>query len=266
MDFEIQADGSVEQRGEPEATRVAAYTTLRTHHGCRVLRLEQHVARLVESAQALLGARPLLELARVRQGLATALGLASFAETRVRLTFAPPRLFAELLPFEPLPDALYETGVACVSLALRRSLPRAKDTRFIAAADAARARLPAQVHEGLMTDDADGAILEGLSSNFFAVVRGELRTEDARVLQGVTRGIALELCAARAPLRLAAPTLGELVDTSEAFLTSVSRGVLPVTRLDDRPIGDGRPGALTRALRADFERLVEHEARDVREG
>ena len=117
------------------------------------------------------------------------------------MTFAPPELFASVEPFEPLPESLYEDGAWCVTVPLRREEPQAKDTRFLASAQGAYRDLPAGVHEGLLLGE-DGALLEGLSSNFFAVVDGVLRTEDARALHGMTRALVLELARGVVPVSL----------------------------------------------------------------
>lgn len=241
-----------------------AYTTLRTYHGRRVLRLEQHIARLTRSVE-LQGSPAALHETRLRAGLAAVLARAGFDDTRLRVTFAPPRLFIAAARFEPLPHELYEAGVACATVPLRRDNPHAKDTRFLATAEAARARLPEKTHEGLLVDDAGDApcILEGLSSNFFGVIDGALRTEGARVLEGVTRSIVLELAAPLAEVRMQAVRRDELPRLGEAFITSVSRGVLPVVCIDGRAVADGRPGPLTRALVARLFELVEREARDI---
>ena len=85
-----------------------AYTTLRTHGGHRVLRLREHVRRLEESLR-LLGRPAFLPEERVRRGLAEALRVADHPDPRLRVTFAPPRLFVPVEPFEPLPESPYRT-------------------------------------------------------------------------------------------------------------------------------------------------------------
>src|SRR5258705_10171207 len=87
-----------------------SYTTLRTYGGDRVLRLGQHVRRLEES---LPGAAP-LALANVRATLADALERTAYRESRLRLTYASPRLFLSVEPFEPLPESRYASGARCV--------------------------------------------------------------------------------------------------------------------------------------------------------
>jgi len=118
------------------------------------------------------------------------------------------------------------------------------------------------VHEGLLVA-ADGSLLEGLSSNFFAVRQGVLHTEEERVLLGVTRGLVLELAREILPTDPTALRRAQLAEVSEAFLTSVSREVLPVVQIDGQVIGDGHPGPQTRALMQAFADLVSREARPL---
>ena len=235
-----------------------AYTTLRTYDGRRVVRLDQHLRRLEESV-ALQGRPGSLVPDGARAALAAALDATAHPESRLRLTFAPPRLFVAVEPFSPLPARVYEEGVACVTLAVRRENPHAKDTRFIAAAQDAYGRLPKGVEEGLLVAE-DGSILEGLSSNFFAVLDGRLRTEEERALLGVTRSLVLEVAAGLLPVERTAIGRGDLPAVTEAFVTSVSREVLPVVRIDGRPVGDGRVGPRTRAIMEGLATLVRREA------
>lgn len=236
-----------------------SYTTLRTYGRVRVVRLEQHVRRLLES----LGSPATLDTAFVQGALATAIERAGHPESRLRLTFAPPRLYVTVERFEPLPASAYQDGARCVLVDVHRDRPRAKDTRFLATAARSYAALPAGIQEGLMLAPDDGAILEGLSSNFFAVLDGALRTEEERVLHGVTRALVLELAGELLPVRLEPVRVGMLGAVSEAFVTSVSREILPVVEIDGRGIGAGRPGPRTRELIRRFAELVQREAKPL---
>ncbi len=262
------AEGRLKPLGSSESLTAAsltlpagAYTTLRTYGADRLLRLPQHAQRLRESVVPP-SERTDLEESQLRRALGAALGACSHPESRLRVTWAPPRLFVSVEPFEPLPPALYREGVACRTLPGHRENPHAKDTRFIATAADTYRRLAPGIHEGLLVD-GDGAILEGLSSNFFAISRGELRTEEARVLLGVTRSIVLDLARALLPVSTVPVTTGDLDAVGEAFITSASRGVLPVAHVDGRALGDGRPGPVTRELMARLAALVELEAETV---
>ena len=224
-----------------------AYTTLRTYGGDGVPFLDDHVRRLEESC-ALQGRPAALDGQELRAGLAAVLRATRHPESRIRVTFAPPELFASIEPFEPLPEDVYKDGVSCVTVPLRREQPQSKDTRFLSSAQGAYRALPPGVHEGLLLGE-DGALLEGLSSNVFAVVDGVLRTEEARVLHGTTRGLVLELARGVVPISFEPIRKADLGRAAEMFLTSVSREVLGVVRVDEVRIGRGKPGSLARDLR-----------------
>jgi branched-chain amino acid aminotransferase len=239
---------------------IGAYTTLRTYGGDGIPFLEDHVRRLEESSAAQ-GRAATIDGAALRASLAAVLKASRHPESRIRLTFAPPELFASVERFEPLPEALYDDGAWCVTVPLRRERPQAKDTRFLPSAQEAYRDLPPGAHEGLLVAD-DGSVLEGLSSNVFAVIDGVLRTEDARVLRGTTRALVLELARGLVPVSLEPVPRSDLGRATEVFLTSVSREVLGVARVDDVTIGRGKPGSLARELRrryrARMRTLAEH--------
>lgn len=105
----------------------------------------------------------------------------------------------------------------------------------------------------LIRVDAAGDVLEAVAASVFAVVGGGVWTPplDGRILPGVTRARVLT-AARRRGLRVVEARLpgALLADADEVFVTSSVRGVAPLVRLDDRPVGDGAPGPLTRAARA----------------
>ncbi len=266
LSFEL-ASGQLLPLGQAESLSMAsqalphgAYTTLRTYRG-RILRIADHVRRLEESV-ALEGRPASLEAERVRRAVSLALRLGAHPESRLRLTFAPPRLFVSIEPFAPPSNDLYQQGVTVVTLPWRRENPGAKDTRFIATAKDAYDRLPTGVHEGLLVAD-DGAILEGLTSNFFFVRDGVLHTQEGGVLPGITRGLVLEVAAGVLPVSWAPVRFSDLATLGEAFITSASRGILPVVRIDEVRIGDGSPGPTTRELAHRFEELIAREAESL---
>jgi branched-chain amino acid aminotransferase len=237
---------------------VGAYSTLRTYGGHGIVRFDAHLRRLEESA-AQPGQETTIDPDAARGLVAAVLQQTQHPESRVRLTFAPPRLFASVEAFVPLPGSRYEDGVACVTLAeLHRDHPHVKDTRFIPTARRAYRELPAGIEEGLLVAE-DGSILEGLSSNFFAVRDGALHTEEERVLAGITRALVLEVAEPRLGVVRRAVRRDSLSRVSEAFITSASREVLPVVRIDGRPVGGGDVGPQTHAIMEGFAALVQRE-------
>lgn len=235
-----------------------AYTTFRTYNSNRVLRLAQHFRRLEESA-ALMGQRGAMDDAVARDAIAGVIAQMGYDESRFRLTFAPPHLFISIEPFTPYPPALYEAGVRCVSVTLHRNNPHAKSTTFIASSADAYRSLPADAHEGLMIAN-DGSVLEGLSSNFFSIANATLHTEEARVLIGVTRSLVLEVAQGVLPISNEAVKYNDLCDVSECFITSVSREIMPVVKIDHLVIGDSAPGPITRELMKRFREMVMRES------
>jgi D-alanine transaminase len=106
--------------------------------------------------------------------------------------------------------------------------------------------------------DEEGFVTEGTSSNAWIVDReGCLITRPLgpAILGGVTRAIVLELAAAAGIEAAERPfTVAEAQEAREAFLTSTSSLVLPVTSIDGRPVANGRPGSTTRTLLAAYAR------------
>ena len=104
--------------------------------------------------------------------------------------------------------------------------------------------------------DGDGMVTEGTSTNAWIVTAdGTLVTRQASdaILNGITRlALARLLAAAGIAWRERPFSVAEAKAAREAFLTSSTSAVLPVTRIDDQPVGDGRPGPITRRLREHF--------------
>ncbi len=106
--------------------------------------------------------------------------------------------------------------------------------------------------------DRDGNLTENTGGNFFIVKDGVVKTPTTRsVLEGVSRATVLELCA-----QLGIPHSEEVMQAyhatvaDEAFVTSTPYSMLPVTRFNGRPVGDGRPGPVTGRLLAAWSELV----------
>lgn len=103
-------------------------------------------------------------------------------------------------------------------------------------------------------------ITEGSSSNFFAVKKGALWTHPVShlILKGITRTVLLEQCAPQLGLDvIERPFSPEFALTAdEAFITSTSLEVTPVTAIDGHPIGSGRPGPVAQKLLAAFRELT----------
>ncbi len=261
------------------------FETLRARAG-RPAELREHLARLRRSADGLAIGLPADLEALLAAGIADLLAAEDLAgpdaDAAIRITVSrgpyhgrgllPPDEHAaatvavQAWPVAPAPVGHLERGLHLVSSAVRRDpenpLAALKTT---SRADYVYARLEAR-REG--ADDAlflttDGFLSEATSANVFLVRdvdgRPELATPalECAILPGTTRGWLLGW-ARRVGL---APVEGwlttrDLAEAREAFLCSSVAGVLPVTRFDGRPIGDGLPGPWTRRARADREAFI----------
>jgi branched-chain amino acid aminotransferase len=239
------------------------YTSFRTfQHGRGVLKLRLHLRRLYAPARQR-GILPAVDGQRLRQILATLLDdLSGEARLRLVLTFQG-EVYLAIEPFSPLPDEVYAQGVRLITVPLHRVRPGLKATHFIEISQQARQQVQAEgAFEALMV--YRGRILEGLTSNFFYVRSGCLGTARRGVLPGVTRRIVLSLARSRGVALDDRPLpLSELAEISEAFLTSSSRGIVPVVQIDAVRVGEGRPGRVTRCLMEAYQTYVERNVEPI---
>jgi len=109
--------------------------------------------------------------------------------------------------------------------------------------------------------DKQGFVTEGSSSNAWIVTRNGTvvtRHVDHAILKGITRTVVLDIIAAEGfKLDVRPFTIDEAQQAREAFITSASQTVMPVVKIDGRPVGNGAPGLLASALRRDFYRHAE---------
>ncbi len=228
-----------------------AYTTFRTYGGNQVLRLSDHFKRLRESMQRSGNAYQVRE-EDIKKTMRIAILATKYLESKIRITISDqdrPTIFIAIEPLHLLSPNNYSDGVRVVTTnKLHRANPRAKLTNFIDQSKEIRRATPTDINETLMTDES-GYILEGVSSNFFAVLNGEIRTADEGVLQGITRKLVMEIIHQMGIQCICTPVqVLDAPNISEAFITSTSRGVLPVVQIDDTIIGRGAPGYITQRL------------------
>lgn len=250
-----------------------AYTTLRTYERVMALHLNDHLNRLQRTAN--LAGTPLsVNLsglhAALHQGVICYREINPAARTvdlRLRLTIDlevhPGEATLVIEKLTTPPPLAYAQGVAVVTRHLERILPEAKLTRFIDRSKSVRETLPAGVNEALMISN-NGTIREGLSSNFFAVYKQTVFTAGQDVLAGITRGIVLD-CIHKLglPLKLVPVQLDDIAMLEEAFITSTSRGVLPIRQIDQHEIGREIPGPVTRGLMLAFDKAVLEQLEEI---
>jgi branched-chain amino acid aminotransferase len=233
------------------------YTITNTYYTFQTLKLDAHLDRMEDSARR---ENILLKLdrKRLRATLRQMIAEAGYGDVRFRVTIPhaqPDHFLITLEPYSPPSPALVSGGVRCVTTpGLMRRNPSAKTNDWTAQRSAFK--LPPGIYEGLLVAE-DGRILEGFSSNFYAVLNGELRTAGEDVLAGIAQQIVFTVAPEIIILRRDAVYISDLPRLDEAFITSSSRGVIPVIEIDGQPIGDSTPGTRTMAIRRAYNKWVE---------
>ena len=238
--------------------RAGVYTVSKTYNRTQTLLLDAHLDRLHDSATRK-GIKLRCERNRLKAALRGMILESGFGDARFRISAAanaPDEQLLSIEPYRPPPPEIIAKGARCItSTAAARRDPASKSSEWMFQRQRLEAEKPADIYEILLTD-ARGFILEGLSSNAYIVMQGELRTAGRGVLPGISRQIVFATCERVLPLRLEPPHIGDIARFQEAFLTSSSRGIIPVVEIDGSAIGDGGVGKRTWALRAAYEAWV----------
>lgn len=250
------------------------FETLRAKEG-RLLRWGSHAERLASSLAAL-GIAPPMSSSQLRAAVQECLRACGAADCSVRISVSRgvpiarglvpvgetrPTVAIEVRPFEGHPPALYERGMRLVTSAIPRNerspLARMKSLSYL---ENVLARLDAQAAgaDEALVMNTSGGVAGASAANLFAVFRiTRARTLIVTppvadgALPGTVRRLVVDELAARCGLRVEEGRLlpGMLKGPRrEVLLTNALMGVMPVTRIDGRPVGGGRPGAFTARL------------------
>ena len=162
-----------------------------------------------------------------------------------------PSVVMTVKPFVSPSDKIVKDGVAIITVPdIRWKRPDIKSVALLPNVLAKDEAVRRNVYEAWQVD-ADGTVTEGTSTNAWIVKQGCLVTHPARheILNGVTR-LALLKIAADVGVELAERpfSVAEAKSADEAFLSSTSAFLVPIVRIDEQQIGNGRPGAISVAL------------------
>ena len=252
------------------------FETMRAHRGT-VFRLAAHLDRLMESAGKVLFPveRPDLPLTRDFQQL---LRENKLTDARVRLTVTAGSMLEDLEDERPpitvcatasarsaYPLELYDSGIAVLVSVFRQSstdpVAGHKTTSYLPRLLALREAHKARCGEALWLTP-ENLVAEGSISNVFVVKDSAVKTPplDTPVLPGITRAVILEIGREKGMDVQEAPLIiNDLLDADEVFVTNSGLEVMPVIRVEQRDVGTGKPGPVTRDLMNLYRERVEKE-------
>lgn len=158
-----------------------------------------------------------------------------------------------------LPREVFEKGVNIITVKFLRYAPSAKSNNYIEAVKNTPRANEQHAFETVYYYDTEACrdqVLEGATSNIFAVIKGRLVTPKTSVLVGVTRGVILDILKISIPLEIADFSIDELREADEVFLTASNKEILPVTKIDGVLVGKGLVGPITKEAIGQFASYV----------
>ncbi|MFO0792806.1 MAG: aminodeoxychorismate lyase [Candidatus Brocadiaceae bacterium] len=250
------------------------FETIRAYSG-KPFRLADHIERLSNSAKYL--DIPFLQTTQEIQNIIEQLlELNNVTDAYIRMTlsrgwsvngFIPaqkcyPTFVIQVKEISLYPGPLYKTGVSLITSPVRRStscpISRHKTLNYLTNYLQKKEAIHRGVHDVLVLN-TDGYIAECSVSNIFIVEKGVVITPSlmANILPGVTRKIVMELCAKNG-IHVSEELFGleRVLSADEIFLTNSLMEVMPVSRIDGKPIGRGVPGVTTVTLHERYRELI----------
>lgn len=274
-DFYAEADAKISVFDHGLLYGDGVFEGIRFYNG-RVFRLDEHLARLWESARAICLTVPmsieelaaaLLETIRknnLRDGYVRLLvtrGKGNLGLSPDKCPRASVIIIAATIALYP--EEQYQRGLEVITCATRRVSPAAfspaiKSLNYLNNILAKIEANQAGAGEGLMLNE-QGYVAECTGDNIFILKRGELKTPpiSAGGLRGITREVVFEI-AAEFGIKTSEPELTryDIFTADECFLTGTAAEIIPAVKLDQRLIGDGKPGAVTARFIKRFRELT----------
>lgn len=154
----------------------------------------------------------------------------------------------------PSPPEDYANGVHVLLSEFQRYEPQAKTNNYI---EAIRQfiSIPNDIDDVIYY--SGGMVREGTKCNVFAVINGSLVTPKTGILEGVTRDIIINELQLSVPAEARDFSVQELLGASEVFITATGKEIMPVTKLNNVPVGDGSVGPMTREAMSKFRSFFE---------
>lgn len=157
------------------------------------------------------------------------------------------KLMVMVTPKLELPDWWYTDGAKIITLDIERFIPGAKSTNYLTAVWALQEAHQQDAIESIYVDRKN-RMLEGTTTNFYFFKGGKLTTTQTDILPGITRSVVLELIKGHFEVELRDILKSELDTMEEVFISASNKEIVPIVQINDRVIGNGKPGPGTREV------------------
>jgi len=147
---------------------------------------------------------------------------------------------------------LYTEGIKLKKINYVRYLPKAKSLNYMSGVISLQ-QSKAEGGDEILYVNPNGHLLEGATANFYAVMNGEIHTAEEDVLDGITRKFIFQKCdSVGQKLVIGNLKESDIPKFEEAFISSTTREIMPVVRIDDQVIGSVKVGVVTKRLMDEF--------------
>lgn len=172
-------------------------------------------------------------------------------------TLTPSKTPTIIITIDPrigCPPEEYANGVHVLLSEFEKYEPRAKTNNYVEAIRQFNS-IPNDIHEVIYY--SRDMVREGTRCNVFALINGSLVTPKTEILEGITRSVIIDNLQLSVQVNVRDFSVQELLGASEVFITATSKEVMPVTKLNDLPVGNGSVGPVTREVMNKFRNFFE---------
>ncbi len=160
-------------------------------------------------------------------------------------------LMVMVTPKLMLPDFWYKDGASIITVDMERFIPTSKSTNYLSAVFALEQAHKTGAAEAVYVD-RNQRVLEGTTTNIFAIKGSSIITPPDCILPGITRSVVLKLIPEDLKLEMRHIDFAELDQMDEIFITASNKEIVPVVKINDMIVGSGKPGDRTKQIMALF--------------
>lgn len=166
-----------------------------------------------------------------------------------------PTFYILVSEFKPLKQDLYENGIKLGIVDHSRDAAETKTTNYVEAVRAINKRQKKENFFEILYVSND-VVLEASTSNFFVFINEKLVAPKDNILRGITRNLVINLAKKEFEIEERELKKEELNTVTEAFIAATNKDIVPVVQIDDKKIGNGKPGKNTKRLMEIFAKFV----------